>query len=435
MDVVGVVRGATGGDGRYNQNVPQGYRGLPGEDPWRDYLSLLLRNLLGRTGLIYNTREFRLRREPGAAPAGPEPVEDPGYLADRGTIRIACISSPIVVGGAQNANPELDLRLQSFRDQTKLFRPVRGQGGDAWAAERLKELDAALEGDPHVICFGELAYPPPELPEGGGWTTQDIEEAVRRRQNFEAQVKRRLAKARRPPFVFLGSYHCLMTLYNIGVMYPWGSSTKEVPVDILVEHLEHSDPEYQMSNVPVKPPILYQKRFPARRAGEATRIPHGQAIDVFNMPFGRIGVFICSDVLDLNQFLAITNRNRAANRHNPLDFILIPSLNTSPKLASMCRELSFIATTTVIMVNANHHNNGYPDTELFCCGFDAKALTGIRQRFLTVSTPSIVDHGNGRKAVVQTYEIGNELSRAFRERKGKELLAQGAPGNFTGAKK
>jgi len=340
------------------------------------------------------------------------------------------------VGGTKDTNPDLDLRLQAFRDQTKLFRPVRGQGSDSWAAERLKELDAALEADPHVICFGELAYPPPQLPEGGGWTTQDVEEAVQRRQRFETQVVKRLRKAKRPPFVFLGSYHCLMTLYNIGVMYPWGDSTKEVPIDIIVEHLEDADPEYKIPNAPVKAPILYQKRFPARRAGESTRIPHGQAIDVFNMPFGRVGVFICSDVLDLNQFLAISNRNRAANRHNPLDLILIPSLNTSPKLASMCRELSFLATTTVVMVNANHHNDGYPDTELFCCGFDAKALMEIRRhRFLEKSTPSVVDHGNGRQAMVQTYELQNELSRSFRERKGKELIAQGAPGNFTSARK
>jgi predicted amidohydrolase len=320
-------------------------------------------NMLDRTQHVYTRQRIWrtndlshlpvVRSRQLAAVVGPPPA----------VLRVACVSSDLPIWGEGGV-----LSMEPVRDGGRLLKPRPDHFRyDKWAAARLAELDRALEHKPHMICFPEFAYPPGPDPKEGGWSIDEIGQTVGRRVEFEQEALKRLEG--RNVFLVLGSFHCLMTLYNVAVIYPWGNH-RHGGTEVRVEHRETSDSGVIYSapkKIPerVRAPVMYRKRFPARKVGEQTRVPAGQGINIFECDFGKVMVLICSDVLDLNQFMMIVRENIL---ERDIDFIVIPAYNPAESFHDICRDLSALSGATVIVANATDEAIGLTDSEVFVCG-------------------------------------------------------------------
>ncbi len=378
---------------RYRDNVLRVENGAISNKARQEYEERLRDNFIGRTGLTLSVRRFKQRDF------------KPEQERRKGKTRIVCVSAPFEVGEGK------DLLQRSFRDGCKLVQLTDPKQASAWLERREQELVEALGLTPDVVCFGELAYPPPPPSEDNGWDVDLIREYGARRIDFEDQVRRYLRRRNSNAFVFLGTFHCLMTLYNVGVAFPWGPSTDGVKVEVADEWLDAKEKGEEI--VQQTPPVTLRKRFPARRAGEVTRTPPQPTFDVFFTEFGRVGVLICSDIVDLNQFLTVARWNTPTDKYANIDYILVPSYNDSKKLVSMCQELSYIAATTVIVTNANPGNADFPETQLFCCGLgipDLAQLSALKS-MVTVHQQTVSFSG----AVLNIFDIDIKRARNFRD--------------------
>ena len=101
-------------------------------------------------------------------------------------------------------------------------------------------------------------------------------------------------------------------------------------------------------------PIVHRKRFPARRAGERARVPDDHTFRTYFHPLGRICVLICSDAIDINQFLNIIRYNEEAGplSLNRIFMVIVPTFNQSTFLLDACKDLSALARTNVLVTNA-----------------------------------------------------------------------------------
>lgn len=408
------------------------------ENAWQAYGKALISSLLGRARFIYRPHDIEIRRDGAAAGAVAPQSDDP-------TIVIACVSSPISVQRyLENGDEEIiaksdriDLKHVAYRDGCQLVQAASEAIPDSWTEERLKELDAALEHDPDIVCFGEYAYPPVWPEKMPGWSINGIREAENRRLRFEAAVVERLkAKKDKPPFVFLGSYHCLMTLYNVGVLYPWGHDTAKKKVMIMREPQSLGQPP-RFEPKEFTSPIHYRKRYPARSVGEETRVPAGMDFDSYALPVGRIGVAICSDVVDLNQFLSLARYN-LGNPALAIDMLLVPSFNRNPDFVSMCRELSHLSGATVVTVNANSKHSKFPRTNVFCGGFDLDDLEEMSKdpafkkkngKIVRKRKPVTVEHTPDRVANIDIITLDRDLMKLFNQQARSKWLKSGAAGN------
>jgi hypothetical protein len=365
----------------------------------------IFKNLVDRTSYVFDQRQ--LRRE------GEKPQKDTTIS----TIRVACISPEITA-----EYPGAELRAFKFRDQCSLLQATHDHDPIRWEDERKAELRTALARKPDIICFSELAYPPPPAFEQTAWISDTMRDSVSRRHEFEEIVKWELERKKSDAFVFLGSYHCTMTLYSVGVIYPCGHRTEDIDAKVIGKRL--NDEKYHPKPYAMKQPINYRKRFPARRVGEETRVPAGREFNIFEREFANIGVMICSDTVDLNQFMSIIRQNGPSERYSPVDILLIPSFNDSPALPDMCRELSAVAATTVILVNANHRakkpkprGRAFPKTELFCCGLSTSDLGevddikqplspgGKREPLVTRVVRPVVHTQENRRSTIIEFDI------------------------------
>ena len=370
---------------------PQINEGVFEAGDWSQFERQIFQSLIERTRYIFDMQEYQLANR--------------ARNASVRKLKIACVSPEFSVGSAGSG---AELEIAAFRDGCKLVQASAQHRPQRWYGERLTELRRALDAEPHVVCFSELAYPPPAI-EAGRWTIDGIRHQMEQHRMFEEAVRQEQFQRNSEAFLFLGSYHCLLTLYNIGVIYPWGFRREPIDVRLVSERLARGAPERIADLTPVTPPIIYRKRFPARRVEEETRVPAGQEFNIFQTEFGRLSVLICSDVLDVNQFLAVIRRNRVQDRQLHIDFVLVPSFNESPLFPEMCRELSAAAGATVIVANVNHRDADYPDTELYCCGLTLEELRLIRLAGVTeplvVVHPDDIQHGGGRHSTVIHYEL------------------------------
>jgi hypothetical protein len=237
------------------------------------------------------------------------------------------------------------------------------------------------------------------------------------------------------PFVHLGSYHCLMTLYNVGVSYPWGPSTDRQDCKITREAFDKKvdEVDVKISYDRIAAPIFQRKRYPARSIPEHTRVPATRDFDIYTMPFGKVAMLICSDVVDLNQSLSVVRYNRTSRSQPPIDFVLVPSYNRSPVLVSMCRELSFFANATVVLVNANPKDVGAPPTDIFCCGhsFDellaAYAQSPIPPVISKSSRP--VKYADGRESEMILFTLSRSGLNSMRHQTSGERAKDGDDGD------
>jgi len=263
------------------------------------------------------------------------------------------------------------LTFAKFRDGCSLLQPTDAFSPRRWTDERLAELKAALSKDPDIIVFPEFAYPVPRRPLNGGWTIEEVNQSVSHRLEFDRKAVALLEAHRKGkgqvPFVFLGSYHCLMSLYNVGVIYPWADLESTVAVGPPPKVANN-----RAKNPPPSTPILYRKRFPARKLGEQTRVPNGLEFNVFERPFGKIGLLICSDVLDLNQFLRLIRES--VSFHQGFEFILIPSYSPRGErtFETVCEELSYLTGTAVVVTCATDKSledeRGMAPSDIYICG-------------------------------------------------------------------
>ena len=271
-----------------------------------------------------------------------------------------------------------DFKLRAYRDDCVLCEAAPNYDRSSWLKVRERELEVALKPPtgfvkPQIICFGELAYPPPaavDFATGVDYVSQ----FGRRQVQFESRM-RQVCEDYAPgvdPFLFLGSYHCPITLYNVGMVMPRGMrGYGPMDMQVTARRLQRDKEPYHVRNTtPISLPISHRKRFPAKRASEQTRVPPDNQFRVFATPIGRVAILICSDIVDMNQFLFIARYNDSMIKVDRIDYVLVPSYNTSQSLVDMCRQLSEIAATTVLLVNANADDDekGFPATSIHCCG-------------------------------------------------------------------
>lgn len=317
----------------------------------------LFGDMLDRTRHIFSRKKIV---RTGVTSVQPTPFEGD-------ELRVVCIGSELDIWKSDAITP------QHFRDGIELMAATAKYNSDAWIEARLKELKAALRKDPHIICFPEFAYPPPTSAVEGGWTVDEINSAVSIRFDFEQKV--RAALKAKNVFVCLGSFHCPMTLYNVGVIYPWGAH-RHALASYGLSRMKLGDhgrvlPYEEPFEDEIRTPILYRKRFPARKIGENARVPPRREVNVFECAFGKVLVLICSDLLDLNQFLMIV---REGIEKRDFDYIVVPSYNPGRSFGTICRDLSGLAATTVIVASAADKTVKLTPSEVYVCGEAAGEL-------------------------------------------------------------
>lgn len=313
---------------------------------------LIFQDMLNRTANSFHLHRFSPKRERHAEPAN---------------LKIVSVRSKLDIKSKRQVS------LSRFRDGTQLLETNGGYSREEWSKDRLDELEAALAWNPHIICFPEFSFPPP-LPHNpdAGWAMPEIGKNIADRAAFEERAYALLRRKGSSAFVFLGSYHCLMTLYNVGVIFPWGADRKGS-----VSFTEKSVTEWHEGEIErttktidrdVTSPVFYQKRYPARKVGERTRVPTGWDFNIFTRNFGHLGVAICSDIVDLNQFGMFIREG--FDPHKGYDFILIPAYNAGASFGPICRDLSYMSATAVIAVNARDSWKGdeLPASEVYICG-------------------------------------------------------------------
>lgn len=402
----------------------------------------VLNELIVRSGLVFDVNE--LDSELG----------DPMAVRSPSRIVLAAISSHIAIydppdtakGDKSNEPLKLrrpkdsldtaDLRMRAYRDDCVLCEAAPNYDQSSWVEARSRELETALRPPsgivtPQIICFGELAYPPPpatDFATGVEYVTQ----FGRRQAQFEDRIRKvcdHRAKGA-DPFLFLGSYHCPITLYNVGMIMPRGAREGSMQMQVTARRLRRDkEPHLQKSTKPVNVPITHRKRFPAKRSSEQTRVPPDNEFRVFATPVGRIAILICSDVVDMNQFLFIVRYNDSMAKVGRIDFVLVPSYNTSSSLVEMCRQLSEIAATTVLVVNANADDDekAFPVTSLHCCGetvssqdVDGEAQSDVRPEalsFLRIECKNVehvpIDDSPRRVSRVTWFSFDTEYFKNF----------------------
>jgi hypothetical protein len=388
------------------------------------YRDQIYANMYARTGLIFDVRSFRELKTI--------------YNPVGGEIRIACVAPEIMVGPRGR---KADLVPVAERDGCEILGLGTRTSLDDWRKRRLAELKVALEFEPHIICFSELCYPPPPSKDSPGWTVEGIQSSAVDKYKFDEDALRAIAAAIDPkpsaplPFVFLGSYHCPMTLYNVGVIFPAGHRMVELRPQIQTDAFSRLEPQITYQKEKTLLPIYYRKRFPARRAGENTRVPATQQFDIFHLPIGRVATLICSDILDLNQFYKIAMSNYKTKE--PIDIILVPSMNWSEKQISLCRELSHLANTTVVAANVSPTGGDrMPETQVFCCGLDAAQLAGmdeVVQHAIIASGVRDVVVDRKRSGKVHCFTLTKDGTSALRDRYPPPDVLGLEPENVTAA--
>lgn len=375
----------------------------------------VLNELIIRSGLAFDVNELRA---PG------ETVRQTVSAMHRQVV-LAAISSHIVIyeppePASKRGDPKpkrqakgrpeyslntSDLRVREYRDDCMLCEAAPRYDRGSWIDARARELEAALRppgglASPQIVCFGELAYPPPDAT-AFATSVEYVNQFGRHQAEFEERIRKVCANhaSAEDTFLFLGSYRCPITLYNVGMVAPRGALARLLQMEITGRRLTRDKlPEPTRETKPVSVPIAHRKRFPAKRANEHTRVPPDNQFRVFGTPVGRVAVLICSDVVDLNQFLFIVRYNDSMGKADRINYVLVPSYNNSSSLVAMCKQLSEIAAVTVMIVNANANANveeeekekgkdnvdtadrktrTFPVTSMHCCGHSVRSPKSV----------------------------------------------------------
>jgi predicted amidohydrolase len=366
--------------GRYNINtgLPQLGMDVTDDEMYSRYEECLS-NLFGRTGLSLDRIEISFSDE----------------IQESECISFALVSSAIdgdyrkkiEAGTHERVEGAVLSRMIMEDGQRALMMPTEKYSQKHWIDRRISEISKALSYRPDIICLPEFAFPPP--------VSRRNEDGYLERQNygrgffkFEERLVEEIRQLnqesgiRNDPFIVAGSYHCPDDYYNIAVIFPQGEMSQINAKISCVDYGASGTREKSERSQLIRTPLLHRKRFPARKAGEICRVPSEMKFYTYNFRGSKISVLICSDIVDLNQFMHLVTINMAKNSLDPIDVILVPAYNLSEIHKSMCRELSFMAATTVVFVNANGEMpEVFPSSDLFCCGYDLTSLEKVLPKY------------------------------------------------------
>ncbi len=340
-------------------------------------------------------------------------------LGTKTKVRISCVSSPLTVEGS---GPSDRNDLQGIAvGEYKITAPPLGVSLKAWSDDRFRELSYAIQQNlqPDILCFGELVYPPPLYAPDIGCSLPNGSGLLSRKSQFDGEILKILKQYESDAFVFGGSFHCLHTQYGVGVIFPYGRHSGPIKGKMHSEWWSHarrghptSDPQVD-AVFEVDIPIVHKKRHPARSIGEVTRVPSQPDLAIFEREKGTIAILICSDIIDLNQFIALARANLNATGRAQVDYVLVPSFNTSRIIGELCRELSLWSAAIVVNVNANHTEANFPNTSLYLCGKEVEELRALS--IITAHDVAPIDLPSGAKSTLNSFEL--DLRRSDRLRK------------------
>ncbi|GAB4182419.1 MAG: hypothetical protein Tsb002_03700 [Wenzhouxiangellaceae bacterium] len=284
------------------------------------------------------------------------------------------------IPGKKPTHSQLEVDLLEGEDKSRMIiRPTKHFSFTKWKRRRMMELKKAISNAPDIICFPEFSFPP-LIGETDfvGYTNKvsyiNLMAEFEREMIYVIKDSFQQGVPVNRPFIFMGSYHCPIDYYNLGVIYPLGDKIDTHNVFYRKQSMGKEPEDIPAST---KFPIFHRKRFPASRANERFRVPPEVSFCTYLVNGLRIGVLICADLVDLNQFLNMVRLNSSRTERIPLDFILIPSYNSNEVLKSMSRELSFLCSTTVIYSNANPYYPEFPCSEIYCCGYNTAEMKEI----------------------------------------------------------
>jgi len=320
------------------------------------------------------------------------------------TVRViaACDWVPISFGhtGFEAVDRHAQLYLETHPDNYRVLGPTSRFNAEEWTNRIDKLLCDAYALNPDVVVLPEFAFP--QLIElQGVYGESDVEQAKRLGSVLKTKFKDTMnLKNADQVFGVLGTFHCRRALLNQAVVAPSGCDPVKYEKQIIEHTMSDAIAGYTIDEVTA--PLLIAKRFPARRAGEQTRVPPTMECRIFEEAFGNIAVLVCSDVLDLNQFNSIVLHNRTAGPE-AISLVTVPAYNRSPELNDACRELSYLAGCCVLVVNSEgrHFNRdgvrrALPDSKFFIGGID----------FTPTSEREVHDNYFGVK--MELVRVGNE---------------------------
>lgn len=270
-----------------------------------------------------------------------------------GNIRIALIQPFLrVVGQVGVPNPyEADLIVS---DEASLVVSSGRDATERMSKQRAQQLSQALKSKADIIVVSELGMPCELSQQGFVSMGGSEEEALQQHAASASKLLERaksISKSKQEAFIVFGSAHCLETHYNIATIYP-GSYANEGWLKKRARELPIAGKSKRVSKIEGTGPISQVKVFPARRAGEMVKLPCDPVFRLYRHSIGRIAVLVCSDVIDLNQFIRIVNINSCNEGVDRINMVLVPSFNMSRFLTDTCKNLSAAASTIVVVVNA-----------------------------------------------------------------------------------
>ena len=256
--------------------------------------------------------------------------------------RIGLISRRVSI--AETASDEAE--LAEFRPPLRLYgtqmppyyrmgRPLSIPAITA-ARQRLSEDIRRLveEESANVVCVNELGYPAFKMPREKGHDKQQCDELKRADSEFRQYLQDLCDK--HACIIVCGSYHDVEDLKNKALIFaPQETEAKE-----------------------------HQKLTTAKVAsvGEIVRTPPDISLYLYDTIIGRIGVLICSDVVDMNVFFRFALIGQSPNE-SPPHLILVPSWTQAP-LTQACRDLSYFSKSVVAYVNGA----GEPHAAVYVAG-------------------------------------------------------------------
>lgn len=271
---------------------------------------------------------------------------------ERSVIRLAGISMMQcdIAKNEPAPNAALPLHMSKPTENHNIVAVTPDANSDAlydykkWRDDRLERIEASLKAKANIIVIGEFDYPP-------FFKTQDD-------NDFNTRVRALINRFDHEIFLIAGTRHERL---GKGKAQKWFNHAK-IFVNKNLDTVERSDDD----NLPS--PMNHAKLVPAESMGEQIDTPFPTAISYYETAFGQIAVLVCKDVYSPNVVLSLVNR-KDADAKDRLDYILIPSYNTSRKFYYACQVLSLISNTTVMLVDTCDNYPGKPaHVVLFVCG-------------------------------------------------------------------
>lgn len=213
-----------------------------------------------------------------------------------------------------------------------------------WIEINQQAIDTALNNSADVTCLGEFDFPP-----SIETTSHDHKKSIALKFQHRKWILDRLDKLDRPAFVFAGSSHC------------WSRDRKVANIGQVFARLHDTSQQGFVTFA-----HRHEKRTSARTLGESLTPCPVADLQYFGTDLGRIGVLICVDAFDpgiVNSAIA----NSRKNNFDRMQILLVPSYNPSSRLLKSCQQLSALANTTVVYVNA-FRNPRHAAAQIFVCG-------------------------------------------------------------------